>query len=139
MSRAAQFPYVHLIPAIGAAGWMPMLPVSLELNGTVVDSLALVDSGSTVCVIPYQMGLQLGGDWNQFPGNLPLGGIFANYPAKPLFLNVSVGLFSPVRLSFAWSQAPTARLILGQTNFFMEFDVCFFRSQNTFQIQPRTP
>jgi hypothetical protein len=28
-------------------------------------------------------------------------------------------------------------LILGQTNFFMEFDVCFFRSQLIFQIHPK--
>jgi len=99
----------------------------------------LVDSGSTVNVIPYQMGLHLGGDWNQYPGTIPLGGMLSNYPAKPLMIKSAVQPFAPVLLAFAWSQAPTARLILGQTNFFMEFDVCFFRSQSAFQVQPRKP
>ena len=28
-------------------------------------------------------------------------------------------------------------MILGQVNFFMEFDVCFFRSQAAFEINPK--
>ncbi len=30
-------------------------------------------------------------------------------------------------------------LILGQTNFFMEFDVCFYRSKLEFEIKPTSP
>jgi hypothetical protein len=30
-------------------------------------------------------------------------------------------------------------LILGQTNFFMEFDVCFYRSHLEFEIRPKSP
>ena len=139
MSTPAIFPYVHMIPALGPAGWMPMLPLSLELDGITASSIALVDSGSTIHIMPFQLGQQLGGDWNQFRGSLPMAGTFANYPAKPIFVTAVIGTFPPVQLSFAWTQAPHARLLLGQQNFFMEFDVCFFRSQNTFQIQPRTP
>jgi hypothetical protein len=28
-------------------------------------------------------------------------------------------------------------MILGQVNFFMEFDVCFFRSQAAFEVTPK--
>ncbi|BAZ09747.1 hypothetical protein NIES4071_15570 [Calothrix sp. NIES-4071] len=28
-------------------------------------------------------------------------------------------------------------LILGQANFFMEFDVCFYRSQKLFEVTPK--
>ena len=139
MNTPSVFPYVQMIPSLGSAGWMPMLTVALDLNGTTLSSTALIDSGSTINIIPYQLGLQLGGDWNQFRGVLPMGGLFANHPAKPLFLEATIGSFAPVQLTFAWTQAPAARLLLGQLNFFMEFDVCFPRSQNTFQIQPRTP
>jgi hypothetical protein len=139
MSSPAVYPYVHLIPALGPVGWMPLLPITLDLNGTKVSSLALLDSGSTINLMPYQLGVQLGGDWNQFKGSLPMGGPLAGYPAKPLFVDATIASFPPVQLSFAWTQAPHTRLLLGQTNFFELFDVCFFRSRNEFQIQPATP
>jgi len=139
MPIPAVYPYVQLIPSIGAAGWMPMLPVTLDHNGTALAAAALVDSGASLNIIPYQLGVQLGGNWNQYPGSLPLGGVFANYPAKPLFLDVRIGTFPPVQLSFGWTQAPTARLLLGQMNFFLEFDVCFYRTRGEFHVQPRTP
>jgi hypothetical protein len=48
-----------------------------------------------------------------------------------------VSRFAPVRLVFAWTQADNIPMILGQVNFFMEFDVCFYRSQQAFEIPPR--
>jgi len=38
---------------------------------------------------------------------------------------------------FAWTRAENVPLILGQVNFFMEFDVCFYRSQLAFNLSPR--
>lgn len=29
------------------------------------------------------------------------------------------------------------RLLLGQANFFVEFDVCFYRSQEAFEVRPK--
>ena len=49
-----------------------------------------------------------------------------------------IGQFKPVQLVFAWTQAPQVPLILGQVNFFMEFDVCFYRSQLDFSVSPKT-
>ena len=49
-----------------------------------------------------------------------------------------IGDFAPVRLAFAWVQSPNAPLILGQTNFFMEFEVCFYRSSLEFEGKPRS-
>ena len=40
-----------------------------------------------------------------------------------------------VRLVFAWTQAENAPAIFGQMNFFLEFDVCFYRSQNMFDVR----
>jgi len=48
-----------------------------------------------------------------------------------------VASFPAVELAFAWTQAATVPLILGQINFFLEFDVCFFRSQSAFEVQPK--
>lgn len=50
---------------------------------------------------------------------------------------VEIADFPPIRLAFAWSRSDDAPLILGQMNFFMESDVCFYRSQMEFEIKPR--
>jgi hypothetical protein len=42
-----------------------------------------------------------------------------------------------VQLVFAWTKAVQVPLILGQVNFFMEFDVCFYRSQLYFAVSPK--
>ena len=46
-----------------------------------------------------------------------------------MVLSAVVSGFPPVRLAFAWAQADAISVILGQVNFFLEFDVCFFRSR----------
>jgi len=46
-----------------------------------------------------------------------------------------IGDFPPVRLAFESNDVP---LILGQMNFSMEFDVCFYRSQLEFEVKPRS-
>ncbi|AKV68500.1 hypothetical protein VL20_3497 [Microcystis panniformis FACHB-1757] len=47
---------------------------------------------------------------------------------------VQIGNLEPVRLAFAWAKTSQIPLILGQTNFFREFDVCFQRSRCTIEI-----
>uniref|UniRef100_UPI0030DCF34B hypothetical protein n=1 Tax=Pseudanabaena sp. UWO311 TaxID=2487337 RepID=UPI0030DCF34B len=49
-------------------------------------------------------------------------------------MNAKVSDFEPARLVFAWTKAPNVPLILGQVNFFMQFDVCFYRSQLSFEV-----
>jgi hypothetical protein len=46
-----------------------------------------------------------------------------------------VDTFPSVQLVFAWVQSDTVPIILGQTNFFMNFDVFFFRARGYFEIQ----
>jgi hypothetical protein len=56
----------------------------------------------------------------------------------PLFAMGDIGEFAPVRLAFAWVKSNQMPLILGQTNFFLEFDICFYRSTLEFEIQQRS-
>jgi hypothetical protein len=46
--------------------------------------------------------------------------------------------FPPVRLAFAWAQSNAVPVLLGQVNFFMEFDVCLFRSAGHFEVKPKS-
>jgi hypothetical protein len=64
-----------------------------------------------------------------------LTGNLAAAEARGLVVIANVGHFPPVRLVLAWSQARTIPLILGQVNFFLEFDVCFFRSRSVFEVK----
>jgi len=41
------------------------------------------------------------------------------------------------RVTICRSARKELEQLLGQINFFLEFDVCFFRSQKTFEIHPK--
>jgi hypothetical protein len=113
---------------------LPLIPITLSHAGFSVSANALLDTGSTVNLLPYDLGLRLGAIWDQQTVRLPLAGNLSTVEARGLFVYIQVGSLEPVRLAFAWAQASQVPLILGQTNFFREFDVCFQRSQCTIKI-----
>jgi hypothetical protein len=113
---------------------LPIIPVSLSLAGVTTSANALLDTGATVNVLPHDIGLQLGAIWEEQTLRLPLAGNLAKVEARALFINVQLGNLEPIRLAFAWAQSSQVPLILGQTNFFQEFDVCFQRSRHTIEI-----
>ena len=39
-----------------------------------------------------------------------------------------------VPLLFAWAQSDTVPILFGQTNFLSEFSVCFYGSENIFEV-----
>ena len=99
--------------------------------------VGLVDSGATVNVLPYEVGAQLGAVWDDRKANIRLAGALGSEPAIPLFAMAQIGDLPLVRLAFAWVKRSDVPLILGQTNFFMEFDVCFYRSRLEFEVAPK--
>lgn len=117
---------------------MPRLPLTLRATTTRVQTVGLVDSGATVNVMPYALGIQLGAVWNDRDAIIPLSGNLGKQPAMPLSAIVEIGQIEPVKLVFAWTKATNIPLILGQTNFFIEFDICFYRSKLEFEIKRRS-
>ena len=76
----------------------------------------------------------LGGTDDDFP----LVGSLGQFEARALVVMASHPQITPneaVRLVFAWTQLETAPIIFGQMNFFLEFDVCFYRSQSLFDVR----
>ena len=116
---------------------MPYVPIKLVLGTIAVSVSALVDSGSTLNVLPYNVGIQLGAIWERQTIPVHLTGNLARSEARAILVNATVGQFAPVRLAFAWTRNDQVPVILGQINFFAEFDVCFFRSQSAFEIKPK--
>ena len=103
-----------------------------------VEALGLVDSGATINVLPYEMGLRLGAAWDESKAIIQLTGNLSTQQAMPFFATAEIGEFASVKLAFAWVNRPNTPLILGQTNFFMEFDVSFYRSKLEFEIKPKS-
>jgi hypothetical protein len=134
-----KFPYVTAGPAQSELDSLPRLPLTLHYGQRQITEAGLVDSGATVNVLPYSLGVRLGAAWDNHSATIRLAGNLGNYLAMPLVVTAEVGGFTPVKLAFAWTQAENVSLILGQMNFFMEFDVCFFRSRLEFDVNPKAP
>lgn len=116
---------------------LPRIPLILLRENFSVETIGLVDSGATINVLSYEIGVQLGAVWDESKAILRLAGNLSNQTAMPLFVNAQVGNFTPVQLAFAWVKSANTPLILGQTNFFLEFDVCFYRSKFEFEVNPK--
>jgi hypothetical protein len=117
---------------------LPRMPLILKRDNQKIEALGLVDSGATVNVLPHDIGLQLGGTWDDRKAIIQLAGNLGNQTAIPFTVTAYIGEYSPTELVFAWVKNPNIPLILGQTNFFMEFDVFFYRSRLEFEIKPKS-
>ena len=131
------YPFLPTNSAAGPLGLMPLLPLRLELPPKAIAVLGLLDTASAVNVLPYDIGLQLGAVWAQQSTSVQLTGNLASTPARGLVVSAVVGQFPPVRLAFAWAQVNTIPLILGQVNFFAEFDAYFSRTSLVFEVKPK--
>jgi predicted aspartyl protease len=134
MRKSQRYPFTTFDPSLGEAGFRPYLPITLTHRGQSVEATGLLDTGATVNVLPYHLGLELGAIWEELTTSLQLTGNLAQFEARVLVLSAKVAGFEPVRLVFAWTQADNVPLILGQVNFFIEFDACFYRSQLFFEV-----
>jgi hypothetical protein len=114
-----------------------MMPITLKTTHP-FDVLALLDTGAAVNVLPYGIGAQLGFAWDQQTTTVRLTGNLASVEARVVTVAAAVAGFPPVRLAFAWAKQDSIPTILGQVNFFLEFDVCFFRSRSMFEVRPKS-
>jgi hypothetical protein len=137
MADKVRFAFTEVDPQLGALSTLPYLPIILTYQNKSIRVSGLLDTGSSVNVLPYEMGLSLGAVWEHQTLSIPLGGNLARFEARALVLTANVDEFSLVDLAFAWTQDKNAPLILGHMNFLLEFDVCFYRNELAFEISPR--
>ena len=117
---------------------LPRIPIILRREGHTIETVGLVDSGATISVMPWDIWQQLGAIWEDNQAIIQITGNLGRQPAIPLFVMAQIGDIPPIRLGFAWIKKLDTVLILGQTNFFMEFDVCFYRSKMEFEVNPKS-
>ncbi|NEQ39359.1 MAG: hypothetical protein F6K40_25135 [Okeania sp. SIO3I5] len=137
MPNAKRFPFVEKSDRAGKTNVFPYLPINLSYQDGILDALGLLDTGSSLNVLPYHVGLALGAVWEEQRLSISLAGNLAPVEARGLVVVGKISDFPPVRLAFAWAKSNDPPIILGQLNFFMEFDVCFYRSQLAFEVCPK--
>ena len=134
MRDSQRFDFTHKFDAFGIPDALPQLPLNLMYRDSSIEVSALLDTGASVNVLPYSVGVQLGAIWEDQTTSVILAGNLASVEARGLLVAAQIGDFAPVRFVFAWSRSDDAPLLLGRMNFFLEFDVCFYRSQLIFEI-----
>jgi hypothetical protein len=136
--NSQRFLFTERIDSLGRSVIMPYLPLTLSCGDNSIEITALLDTGASVNVLPYEIGLQLGAVWEEQTVPVQLSGNLGCNEARGLTLSGTVAQFAPVLLVFAWTQAKDAPVILGHMNFFAEFNVCFYRHELAFEVQLRT-
>ncbi len=137
MRDSQQFSFTEGFDTFGVPDALPQLPLSLSYRESAIEVIALLDTGASVNVLPYRVGVQLGAVWDEQTTVVTLAGSLATIEARGLLISAQISDFSHVRLVFAWSLSDDVPLLLGRMNFFLEFDVCFYRSRLMFEIRPK--
>ena len=119
-------------------GGLPFVDITLAHEDYMISRSALVDSGSTINVLPYEDGLDLRLSWEGQPVPLKDEGLLHGAPVYGVLLTAQIVPFPPVKLAFAWTQKSRqeVRVILGQTNFFEYFEITFRGREKSFDISP---
>jgi hypothetical protein len=137
MSNPKRFPFIERRNPSGEVNVFPCVPISLSYRDRTSTVFGLLDTGSSLNVLPYNVGLELGAIWEKQNLSIPLSGNLAPVEARGLAVVGQIGDFAPIPLVFAWAKSNDPPLILGQLNFFLEFNVCFYRAQLAFDICPK--
>ncbi len=101
MTTPVRFPYISAEPDRPGASLLAYLPITLSHQGRSVSVSGLLDAGSTVNVLPYSVGLQLGLVWEEETTPVHLTGNLTKLPARAVIISGQVESFAPVELAFA--------------------------------------
>jgi hypothetical protein len=132
MTRIARFPYEQTPAGVP----MPYIPVQLETSSVAIQVKALVDTRAMVNVFPNQVGKALKLNWDEGEP-IDLGGNLGKAQARAFTISCTIPGLNPVEMEFNWSLLERIPVILGQLDFFEQFDVCISYSENEISIRPR--
>ena len=118
---------------IDAYSIMPIIPIRLEHDRFSILTDALIDSGASVNVMPFQLGLELGFEWESCPVGTNLVGSLSEVETRLVVVQAFVADLRKIQLGFVWVKSNRSRVLLGQNNFFKHYSICF--SRTTLKIQ----
>lgn len=82
MLEGQRFSFTERRDSLGRFLVMPYIPLMLTLGDRSVDVMALLDTGASVNVLPFEIGLQLGAVWEEQTVTIPLSGNLASSEAR---------------------------------------------------------
>jgi hypothetical protein len=82
MTTPVRFAYADTEASRAEGSLLAYVPITLRHGTHVVTVPGLLDTGSTVNVLPYPLGLQLGFVWEQQPTRVHLTGSLVRLPAR---------------------------------------------------------
>ncbi|GFE71743.1 hypothetical protein CFPU101_43530 [Chroococcus sp. FPU101] len=103
MLDGQHFRFTERVDSFVRSSIMPYLPITLTNRNKSVEVMALLDTGANVNVLPYEVGVQLGANWEEQTISIELSGNLASHEARGLVLSGTVAPFSPILLAFAWT------------------------------------
>lgn len=101
MVDRVRFAFTEVDPSLGALSTLPYLPIVLTYQNQSLRVSGLLDTGSSVNVLPYEMGLRLGAVWERQRLSVPLGGNLSKFEARAVVMTANIEQFLPVELAFA--------------------------------------
>lgn len=117
--------FTERIDRLGRSLILPYLPLTLTCESSSVEATALLDTGASVNVLPYEIGVQLGALWENQSVSIPLSGNLAQSEARGLIVTATIAPFSPVLLAFSWTELRETPVILGHM-IFLQSLMCVF-------------
>jgi len=89
MRKPQRYSFTTFDPALGEAGFRPFLPLTLTYGDQSLLANGLLDTGATVNVLLYQLGLELGVVWDKLTTSLQLTGNLAQFEARVVVLEAN--------------------------------------------------
>jgi hypothetical protein len=111
MTSKQRFAFTQKTNSLGEISFSPYLPFNLSSPNNSILVSGLLDTGASVNVLPYEIGLQLGLDWDNYNISVTLAGNLAECSAKGVILSATVDRFAPTTLAFAWTQSQNVPLL----------------------------
>ena len=93
MVDTQKFPYKIIDSNLGMVDRMPYLPLKLRLAGQSLNTEGLLDTGASVNVLPYELGLQLGLIWEDETLSVLLAGNLARFEARAVVVDAQISSF----------------------------------------------
>jgi hypothetical protein len=113
MRNPQRFPFIEGRNQAGEANVFPCVPITLSYRDCVLEVVGLLDTGASLNVLSYHVGLALGAVWEEQTLSIALAGNLAPLEARGLVVVGQISDFPPVRLAFAWAKSNDPPIILG--------------------------
>ncbi len=99
MVDTQKFPYKIIDSSLGMVDRLPYIPLTLSLDGQSLNTEGLLDTGASVNVLPYELGLQVGLIWEDETLSVLLAGNLARFEARAVVVDAQVSSFPTISCS----------------------------------------